>query len=92
MIPVAYDVVHNFKRMILVRDPIFKEYVTDSVLVGEHVDINVDVMLDDNEDDAGTSTGTQQDALRMGAMNQLREVLADDMWDRYQPYPLYKTA
>ena len=92
MIPVAYDVVHNFKRMILVGDPIFKEYVTDSVPVGEHVDINVDVMLDDDEDDVGTSTGTQHDAPRMGAMNQLREVLADDMWDRYQPYPLFKTA
>ncbi|GMN38764.1 hypothetical protein TIFTF001_008001 [Ficus carica] len=60
------------------------------VHVGGHVDVNANAMLDNGADNAGPNTGTQQDALRRGAMNQLREVLADDMWDIYQRFSWYK--
>ncbi|GMN47685.1 hypothetical protein TIFTF001_016865 [Ficus carica] len=61
----------------------------DGVPIGGHVDVNADVVLADGADDAGLSTGRQQDASTRGAMNQLREVLADEMWDRYQRFPWY---
>ena len=34
----------------------------------------------------GISTGSQQDASPQGATNQMREVLADEMLDRYQQF------
>ncbi|GMN58640.1 hypothetical protein TIFTF001_027743 [Ficus carica] len=37
--------------------------------VSGHVDVNADVVLADGADDAGPSTGRQQDASRRGAMN-----------------------
>ena len=92
MIPVACVIVHNFIRMVQDVDPILEVHVADGVSVGEHVDVNVDVMLADGADDLGPSTGRQQDASRRGAMNQLREVLADDMWDRYQRFLWYKST
>ena len=79
MIPVACAIDHNIIRMVYVGDPILEEYAAYSVPVGGHVDINADVVLDNGADDAGPSTGRHQDASRRGAMNQLREVLADDM-------------
>ena len=91
IIPVVCVIVHNFIRMVQVEDPILEEYAANCVPVGGHVDVNVDVMLADGADDAGPSTGRQQDASRRGVMNQLREVLADDMWDRYRRFPLYKS-
>ncbi|GMN48522.1 hypothetical protein TIFTF001_017702 [Ficus carica] len=45
-----------------VGDPLLKEYAVDGVLVGGHVDLNADVVLDDGADDAGPSTGMHQDA------------------------------
>ncbi|GMN28269.1 hypothetical protein TIFTF001_046216 [Ficus carica] len=57
-----------------------------------HVDVNADVELPDGADDAGLSIGSQQDALTSGAMNQRREVLADEMWDIYQQFPWYKST
>ncbi|GMN22612.1 hypothetical protein TIFTF001_050221 [Ficus carica] len=42
-----------------------------------------DVELPDGADDAGPSIGSQQDASTQGAMNQRREVLANEMWDIY---------
>ncbi|GMN52106.1 hypothetical protein TIFTF001_021251 [Ficus carica] len=71
-------------RMIQVRDLILEEYATDSVPIGGQVDVNADYMLGVGVDDTGLSTGRQQNASKRGAMNQLREMLADDMWDRYQ--------
>ncbi|GMN62178.1 hypothetical protein TIFTF001_031266 [Ficus carica] len=44
----------------------------------------LDYVLANGVDGTGPSTGTQQDASRRGAMSQLRDVLADDMWDSYQ--------
>ncbi|GMN60756.1 hypothetical protein TIFTF001_029847 [Ficus carica] len=70
-----------------VGDPILEEYATDSVPVGGHVNVNMDYVLADEVDDTGPSTGRQQDASRRGAMNQLRDMLANDMWDRYQQNP-----
>ncbi|GMN23141.1 hypothetical protein TIFTF001_040408 [Ficus carica] len=58
MIPVACAIVHNFIRMVQVRDPIFEEYLTDGVPVGGHVDVNADVKSSDGADDAGPSIGS----------------------------------
>ncbi|GMN67048.1 hypothetical protein TIFTF001_036110 [Ficus carica] len=69
--------------------------VAASRLPGRHVDVNADVVLADGAngaDDAGPSIGSQQDASTSGAMNQRREVLADEMWDIYQRFPLYKST
>ena len=57
MIPVACVIVHNFIRMVQVGDPILEEYAADGVPVGGHVDVNADVVLADEADDAGLSTG-----------------------------------
>ncbi|GMN63917.1 hypothetical protein TIFTF001_032995 [Ficus carica] len=62
-------IVHNFIMMVQVRDPILEAYVADGVPVGGHVDVNADVVLADEADDAGPSTGRQQDASRRGTMN-----------------------
>ncbi|GMN69970.1 hypothetical protein TIFTF001_039015 [Ficus carica] len=87
MIPMACAIVHNFIRMVQVDDHILEEYQTDGVPVCRHVDVNADVVLPDGDDDAGSSIGSQQDASTSGAMNQKREVLADEMWDIYQRFP-----
>ncbi|GMN53984.1 hypothetical protein TIFTF001_023113 [Ficus carica] len=79
MIPVVCAIVHNFIRMVQVSDPILEEYTADGLHVGGHIDVNADVLLADRADDASPSMGRQQDASMRGAMNQLREVLADDM-------------
>ncbi|GMN58658.1 hypothetical protein TIFTF001_027765 [Ficus carica] len=84
MISVACATVHNFIRIVQVGDPILEEYAADGVPVGEHVDVNADYVLADGVDDTGPSTRRQQDTSRKGTMNQLRDVLADDMWDKYQ--------
>ena len=60
--------------------------------VGGHVDVNANYILADEINDTGLSKGRQQDASRRGAMNQLRDVLADDMWDRYHQNPWYKST
>ncbi|GMN45094.1 hypothetical protein TIFTF001_014284 [Ficus carica] len=90
MILVACAIVHNFIRMVQVGDPILEEYATDGVPVGGHIDVNADYVLGDGVDDTGRSIESQQDASGRGAMNQLRDLLADDMWDMYQRNPLYK--
>ena len=56
------------------------------MLVSGHVDVNVDVVLDDEANEAGPSTGMHQDALMRGTLNQLREVLTNQMWDRHQRF------
>ncbi|GMN72752.1 hypothetical protein TIFTF001_052067 [Ficus carica] len=43
-------------------------------------------------DGTGPSSGTQQDLSTRGAMNQIRDMMADDMWDRYQASPWYKST
>ncbi|GMN39957.1 hypothetical protein TIFTF001_009177 [Ficus carica] len=48
--------------------------------------------VDDGIEGTGPSTGTQQNDSRRGAMNQMRDMMADDMWERYQSYPWYRTA
>ncbi|GMN25243.1 hypothetical protein TIFTF001_040684 [Ficus carica] len=44
-----------------------------------HVDINADYEFDDGIDGTGPSTRTQQHDSSRGAMNQMRDVIADDM-------------
>ncbi|GMN54612.1 hypothetical protein TIFTF001_023736 [Ficus carica] len=63
-----------------------------SNLLGGHVDVNVDYVFDDGIDGTGPSTGTQQHDSSRGGMNQMRDVIADDMWERYQSSPWYKSA
>ncbi|GMN43986.1 hypothetical protein TIFTF001_013191 [Ficus carica] len=91
-IPVTCAIIHNFIRMLQIEDLLLEEYVAYGVPVGGHVDVNADVVLDDNADEASPSMGTQQDASRRGTMNQLREVLADQTWDKYQRFLWYKSA
>ncbi|GMN43694.1 hypothetical protein TIFTF001_012887 [Ficus carica] len=55
---------------------------------GRSDDVNDDYVLDEGIDDTGPSTGTDQH----GSMNQLRERMADAMWERYQSYPWYRAT
>ncbi|GMN57899.1 hypothetical protein TIFTF001_027003 [Ficus carica] len=57
-----------------------------------NVDVNADYVLDDRVNDTGPSTGTQHHGSSTGAMNQMREMIADDMWERYQSYPWYRVT
>ncbi|GMN63337.1 hypothetical protein TIFTF001_032422 [Ficus carica] len=43
-------------------------------------------------DDTRPSTGTEQHGSSTGAMNQMRERMADAMWERYQSYPWYRAT
>ncbi|GMN43023.1 hypothetical protein TIFTF001_012243 [Ficus carica] len=70
--------------MVQVGDPFLEEYVADCVPVGGLVDINADYVLADGVDGTGPSTGTQQHDSSRGAMNQMRDMIADNMWERYQ--------
>ncbi|GMN63616.1 hypothetical protein TIFTF001_032703 [Ficus carica] len=40
----------------------------------------------------GPSTGPQHHDTRRDAMNMLRDMMADDMWDRFQSAPWYRTT
>ena len=92
MIPVACAVLHNFIRMVQVGDPLLEEYDVDCVPVGGNVDVNADYVLGEGIDGAGPSTGTQPHDLSRGAMNHMRDRIADEMWERYQSFPWYKTT
>ena len=91
MIPVACAVLHNFIRMLGVGDPLLEEYSSYCVPVRGNVDVNSDDEVDNGIHETGPSTGPQQHESRTGGMNQLRDRMADDMWDRYQTSPWYKT-
>ncbi|GMN58744.1 hypothetical protein TIFTF001_027830 [Ficus carica] len=92
MIPVACAVVHNFIRIVQIGDPFLEEYVADCVPIRENVDVNADYVLDDGVDDTGPSPGTQHHGSSTDAMNQMRERIADAMWERYQSYPWYRAT
>ncbi|GMN64871.1 hypothetical protein TIFTF001_033944 [Ficus carica] len=51
---------------------------------------------DDEVDDVafgtGPSTGPQHHDTRRDAMNMLRDMMADDMWDIFQSAPWYRTT
>ncbi|GMN44995.1 hypothetical protein TIFTF001_014189 [Ficus carica] len=79
MIPVACAIVHNFIRIVQVGDPFLEQYAADCVPVRGIVDVNADDGFDDGIDGTGPSTGTQPHDSRRGAMNQLRDMMADDM-------------
>ncbi|GMN51906.1 hypothetical protein TIFTF001_021062 [Ficus carica] len=59
---------------------------------GGNVDVNADYVFDDGIDDTSPSTGTQQHGSSRGAMNQIRDMITDDMWERYQSSPWYKST
>ncbi|GMN66975.1 hypothetical protein TIFTF001_036041 [Ficus carica] len=84
--------VHNFIRMVQIGDQFLEEYVADCMPVRGNVNVNADYVFDEGEDSTGPSTRTQQHGSRTGAMNQMREMITDDMWERYQSYPWYKTT
>ncbi|GMN22881.1 hypothetical protein TIFTF001_040362 [Ficus carica] len=50
------------------------------------------LIMEHRFDGTGPSTGPQQHDSRRDAMNQLRDMMADDMWDIYQSSPWYKTT
>ncbi|GMN23210.1 hypothetical protein TIFTF001_051294, partial [Ficus carica] len=52
-----------------------------------NVDVNVDYVFDDEINDTSPSTGTQQHGSSRGAMNQMRYMIANDMWEIYQSSP-----
>ena len=57
------------------------------MFIWENVNINADYVFDDGIDGTGRSTGTYQHDSSRGAMNQMRDMIADDMWERYQSSP-----
>ncbi|GMN46273.1 hypothetical protein TIFTF001_015462 [Ficus carica] len=53
-----------------------------------------DVNYEDDDEASGTrpSTGPQHHDTRMDAMNTLRDMMADDMWERFRSDPWYRTT
>ncbi|GMN60593.1 hypothetical protein TIFTF001_029683 [Ficus carica] len=92
MIPLACAVLHNFIRMVQVGDPLHEDYARDYMPVSENVDVNADDEVDDVVFGIGPSTGPQHHDTRRDAMNMLRDMMADDMWDRFQSAPWYRTT
>ncbi|GMN60455.1 hypothetical protein TIFTF001_029544 [Ficus carica] len=75
------------------------DYTSVQNLILEHsdkyrpcVDVNADYVFHDGIDGTDPSTGTQQHDSRREAMNQMRDHIADDMWERYQTSPWYKST
>ncbi|GMN72242.1 hypothetical protein TIFTF001_052815, partial [Ficus carica] len=77
----------KYQPLFDVGDPILEEYVTDCVPVGGDVDVNANYVFHDGIDGTGPSTGPQQHDSNREAMNQMRDHIADDMWERYQAFP-----
>ncbi|GMN21133.1 hypothetical protein TIFTF001_050102 [Ficus carica] len=92
MIPVACAVLHNFIRMVQVGDPLHEDFAGNCMPVSENVDVNADYEVDNVASGTGPSTGPQHHDTRRDAMNMLRDMMADDMWDRFQSAPWYRTT
>ncbi|GMN62675.1 hypothetical protein TIFTF001_031740 [Ficus carica] len=75
-----------------IGDPFLEEYVADCVPVRGNDDVKADYVLDDRVDDTGPSTGMEQHGSSTEAMNQMREMMTDAMWERYQSYPWYRAT
>ncbi|GMN63126.1 hypothetical protein TIFTF001_032211 [Ficus carica] len=75
-----------------VGDPLHEDYAGDCMPVSENVDMNADDGVDDVAFGTGPSTGPQHHDTRRDAMNMLRDMMADDMWDRFQSAPWYRTT
>ncbi|GMN32048.1 hypothetical protein TIFTF001_041677 [Ficus carica] len=75
-----------------VGDPLHDDYAGDCMPVSENVNVNADDEVDDVAFGTGPSTGPQHHDTRMDAMNMLRDMMADDMWDRFQSAPWYRTT
>ncbi|GMN65757.1 hypothetical protein TIFTF001_034845 [Ficus carica] len=71
--------VFNYTHSSLRWNPFLEEYVVDCVPVGGNVDVNADYVLDDGIDDTGPIIGTQPHESSRGAMNRMRDVIADEM-------------
>ena len=78
--------------MVQAGDPLLEEYGTDGEPVRGLVDVNADAEVDDGIDGTGPSTGPNEQGSNRGAMNELRDMMADDMWHRYQISPWYRTS
>ncbi|GMN54873.1 hypothetical protein TIFTF001_023998 [Ficus carica] len=70
-----------------IGDPLLEEYAADCMPVPENVDVSADYVFDDIFDGTCPSTGTQLHDSRRDAMNQLKDIMTDEMWDRYQSAP-----
>ncbi|GMN40426.1 hypothetical protein TIFTF001_009656 [Ficus carica] len=91
MIPVACAVLHNFIRTVQVGDNLHAAYAGDCMPIVDNVDVNADYEDDDEASGTGPSTGPQHHDTRMDAMNTLRDMMADDMWERFRSDPWYRT-
>ncbi|GMN56296.1 hypothetical protein TIFTF001_025414 [Ficus carica] len=76
----------------LTGDPLHEDYAEDCMPVSENVDMNADYEVDDVASGTEPSTGPQHHDTRRDAMNMLRDMMADDMWDRFQSAPWYRTT
>ena len=92
MIPVACAILHNFIRVVQVGDPLHEEFAADCMPVSGNVDVTAAYVFDDVASGTGPSTGLQQHDTRMDGMNQVRDMMADAMWDRFQSIPWYRTT
>ncbi|GMN29529.1 hypothetical protein TIFTF001_044358 [Ficus carica] len=80
------------------RDPVpmYNSSLTGQMRVHEILNGHPRIIQDDEVDDVafgiGPSTGPQHHETRRDAMNMLRDMMADDMWDRFQSTPWYRTT
>ncbi|GMN43595.1 hypothetical protein TIFTF001_012800 [Ficus carica] len=75
-----------------VGDSLHEDYAGDCMSVSGNVDVNADYVFNDVASGIGPSTGPQRHDTRMDAMNRVRDMMADDMWDIFQSASWYKTT
>ncbi|GMN32036.1 hypothetical protein TIFTF001_046570 [Ficus carica] len=90
--PLIQEHMYKYRPWFDVGDPLHEDYAGDCMPVSENVDVNADYEVDDVASGTGPSTGPQHYDTRMNAMNRLRDMMADDMWDRFQSAPWYRTT
>ncbi|GMN71683.1 hypothetical protein TIFTF001_053436 [Ficus carica] len=56
----------------------------------KNVDVNADYVFSDGIDGTGPSTGSHQHDPSREAMNGMRDLIANEMWERYQVSPWYR--
>ncbi|GMN66230.1 hypothetical protein TIFTF001_035297 [Ficus carica] len=90
--PLIQEHMYKYRPWFDVGDPLHEEYVVDCMPLSGNVDVNADYVFEDVASGTGPSTGLQQHDTRMDAMNRVRDMMADDMWDRFQSASWYKTT
>ncbi|GMN55516.1 hypothetical protein TIFTF001_024632 [Ficus carica] len=90
--PLIQEHGYKYRPWFDVGDPLHEDYAGDCMPVSENVDVNADYEVDDVASGTGPSTGPQHHDTRRDAMNMLRDMMADDMWDRFQSAPWWLLA